>query len=267
MDSTAALAAYDQQIRQSPDPEGPGGRVERADGVIRHVGAAAHDWNGVLWSDLDPATADAAIAAQVRLFTGLGREFEWKLYSHDLPADLPVRLLAAGFAPEPAETLMVTEVDALPLDAAAPEGIELVPVTDEAGVRLMVAAHDRAFGSDGAALGRQVLDQLTAAPDTLAVVVALAGDEPVSSARIEFRPGTDFAGLWGGGTVTAWRGRGIYRALIAHRARLAAARGVRYLQVDASSESRPILRRLGFAELATTTPYVYRPGERLSPGA
>ncbi|WP_030676579.1 GNAT family N-acetyltransferase [Streptomyces sp. NRRL B-1347] len=267
MDSTEALAAYDKQIRQNLDPDGPGVRVERADGVVRRVGSAAHDWNGVLWSDLDQDTADAAIAAQVRLFGGLGREFEWKLYSHDLPADLPKRLLDAGFTAEPAETLMVTEVDALPLDAAVPEGIELVPVTDEAGVRLMVAAHDRAFGSDGAALGRQVLDQLTTAPDTLAVVVAMAGDEPVSSARIEFRPGTDFAGLWGGGTVAEWRGRGVYRSLIAHRARIAAARGVRYLQVDASSESRPILRRLGFTELATTTPYVYGPGARFSPGA
>jgi hypothetical protein len=28
--------------------------------------------------------------------------------------------------------------------------------------------------------------------------------------------------------------------------------------VDASPESRPILRRLGFAELATTTPFVRR---------
>lgn len=54
-------------------------------------------------------------------------------------------------------------------------------------------------------------------------------------------------------------GRGIYRALVAHRARIAAERGYRYLQVDASSESRPILHRLGFVPLSTTTPYTYRP--------
>ncbi|GHE42715.1 N-acetyltransferase [Streptomyces longispororuber] len=260
MDHVATLQAYDEQIRRNLDPDGPGVRVERVDGVVRRVGGSAHDWNAVLWSDLDAATADAAVAEQVRFFTALGREFEWKLYSYDRPADLSERLLAAGFTPEPPETVMVAEVDALPLDTAPPEGIELVPVTDAAGVRLMVAAHDRAFGTDGSALGRQVLDQLTTAPDTLAVVVALAGDEPVSSARIEFRPGTDFAGLWGGGTAAEWRGRGVYRSLVAHRARLAAARGVRRLQVDASDQSRPILRRLGFAELATTTPYVYRPG-------
>jgi hypothetical protein len=49
----------------------------------------------------------------------------------------------------------------------------------------------------------------------------------------------------------------VFRALVAHRARLVAERGYTYLQVDASSESRPILRRLGFTELTTTTPYIH----------
>jgi len=74
-----------------------------------------------------------------------------------------------------------------------------------------------------------------------------------------FRPGTDFAGLWGGSTLPAWRGRGIYRAMVAARAQRAAARGVRYLQVDASDDSAPILRRLGFRAVTTTTPYVWAP--------
>ena len=72
-------------------------------------------------------------------------------------------------------------------------------------------------------------------------------------------PGTDFAGLWGGATLREWRSRGIYRALVARRAQLAATRHVPYLQVDASSDSAPILRRLGFQALTTTTPYVWTP--------
>lgn len=88
-------------------------------------------------------------------------------------------------------------------------------------------------------------------------MLALAGDVPVSAARMETHPGTDFASLWGGGTVAEWRGRGIYRSLVAFRTRIAAERGYRYLQVDASSMSRPILERLGFAALSTTTPYVH----------
>ena len=78
---------------------------------------------------------------------------------------------------------------------------------------------------------------------------------------MEFRSGTDFAGLWGGATLPAWRGRGVFRSLVAHRAALASTRGFRYLQVDASADSRPILRRLGFVELGTTTPFTH-PGRR-----
>ena len=41
-----------------------------------------------------------------------------------------------------------------------------------------------------------------------------------------------------------WRGRGVYRALVAFRTRIAAEHGYRSLQTDASDQSRPILRRL-----------------------
>ena len=46
---------------------------------------------------------------------------------------------------------------------------------------------------------------------------------------------------------------------MAARARLAVERGYRYLQVDASDNSRPILERLGFVALTETVPYVFTP--------
>ncbi|MFG2650510.1 GNAT family N-acetyltransferase [Streptomyces sp. NPDC048436] len=262
MDHAAVLAAYDRQLRRDVRADSPDARVERAGDVVRQVGAE-HDWNGVHWARLDPATADAAIAEQVRYFTAAGREFEWKLHSHDRPADLADRLLAAGFSSEPPETVMVREAGELLAEPELPEGVRLLPVTDAAGVRLMADAHEIAFGEDGSGLSerlaKRVLTQLTETPDLIVAVVAMAGDVPVSAARMEFSPGTDFAGLWGGGTAPRWRGKGIYRALVAYRARIAAERGCRYLQVDASDDSRPILARLGFVPLSVTTPYVYRP--------
>jgi GNAT superfamily N-acetyltransferase len=258
MDHAMVLALHDRDLREGARPDGPGARVERTGGVVRQV-ADAHGWNGVLWSDLDETDADAAIAEQIAYFTGLGRDFEWKLYGHDLPTDLGQRLTAAGFTSEPQETLMVGEITALTLDAELPDGIRLLPATDRAGVDLVADVHEKAFGTDSSRLRAQLLAQLATDPDTVVAVVALAGDEPVSAARMELVPGSRFAGLWGGGTVEGWRGRGIYRALVAHRARIAADRGYRYLQVDASDQSRPILERLGLAPLTTTTPYLYEP--------
>ncbi|MDH6220859.1 GNAT family N-acetyltransferase [Streptomyces pseudovenezuelae] len=258
MDHVGVLALFDRNMREGAQPDGPDARVERVGRVVRQV-ASARGWNGVVWSDLDETTADEAIAEQVAYFSGLGHEFEWKLYGHDLPEDLGQRLAAAGFTAEPEETLMIAEVNSLDLDAEPPEGIRLLPVTDAAGVELVGDVHEKAFGTDGTRMRHQLLARLTSEPDTVVAVVALAGDEPVSAARMEFVPGTRFAGLWGGGTVEAWRGRGVYRALVAHRARSAVERGYRYLQVDASPQSRPILERLGFEPLTTTTPYVYTP--------
>ncbi|ANS62771.1 acetyltransferase [Streptomyces lincolnensis] len=258
MDHAAILALYDRDMREGAQPDGPDARVERTGGVVRQV-SSDQGWNGVVWSDLDAAGADAAIAEQIAYFTALGREFEWKVYGHDLPVDLGKRLRAAGFTPLPEETLMIGEVADLTLDADPPEGIRLLPVTDRAGVDLVADVHEKAFGTDSSRLRHQLLARLTDDPDSVVAVVALAGDIPVSAARMEMVPGTRFAGLWGGGTLEEWRGRGIYRALVAHRARAAVDRGYRYLQVDALSTSRPVLERLGFQALTTTTPYVYVP--------
>lgn len=258
MDHDEVRAMFDRQMRERAGADTPGALLERSGAVVRQTGGPL-GWNGVVWSALTPDTADGALSGQVRHFTALGLEFEWKLYSHDGPADLAERLLAAGFVPEPSETLMVAEVADLPMRPEPPEGIELRDVTDPAGAERVAEVHASAFGADRSQVGPRLAAQLAEAPDTVVAVVALDGERLVCAARMELTPGTDFAGLWGGGTVAEWRGRGIYRATVAHRARAAAARGYRYLYVDATQDSRPILRRLGFEELGTTTPYVYRP--------
>ncbi|MEU6313404.1 GNAT family N-acetyltransferase [Streptomyces sp. NPDC047014] len=257
-DLTAVRTRYDAEVREAAQPDGAGARVERVGRVVRQS-SPGPGWNGVLWSDLDEESADAEIAAQLAFFSGTGcPEFEWKLYGHDRPADLGARLRAAGLVPEPPETLMVgrtADLALLPLDP--PAGVTLRVVTDEAGVDLMTEVHTGAFGRERPRLRQALLDRLRDEPETIAAVVAMAGGTPVSAARMEMRPGTAFAGLWGGGTVPGWRGRGIYRLLVAHRARIAADLGIPYLQVDASEDSRPILERLGFAVLGTTVPYVW----------
>ncbi|MFI9103356.1 GNAT family N-acetyltransferase [Streptomyces fildesensis] len=259
MDHEAVLALFDRQMRRDARADDPATRIERTGDVVRQVGAGNEDWNAVVWSDLDGATADEAIAAQVRHFAALGREFEWKLYGHDRPGDLAGRLLAAGFSPESEETVMVAPIDDLSTVVELPEGVRLRPVTGPSGVDLAADVHEQAFGTSADRLRHRLHSQLAGQPETFSMVLAMAGDLPVSAARMELHPGTDFAGLWGGGTVAAWRGRGIYRALVAHRAAIAAELGYRYLQVDASDQSRPILRNLGFTALTTTTPYVYQP--------
>jgi GNAT superfamily N-acetyltransferase len=133
--------------------------------------------------------------------------------------------------------------------------VELVPVTGAATAAAVVHVHNEVFGGDHAAAGAAILAALELQPHPVEAVVAVAAGRAVSAGRVEFPEDSDFASLWGGGTVPDWRGRGIFRSLVAYRARLAQERGYRYMQVDASDESRPILQRLGFAKLAETTPF------------
>jgi GNAT superfamily N-acetyltransferase len=259
MDRQAVLAAFDEQIRRRPEPDAPDGHVEHDGSVIRSMSVGG-GWTGVTWCDLDQGSADAVIAAQISRFAELSRPWEWKHYSYDQPSDLPDRLLAAGLTPQPAEALLVAEIADLTLDVPPPPGVELLAAVDKHGVEALVLVHDEVFGGDYSALGRTLLAGLARQPSTATAVVAVAGQTPIAAGRVEFHPGTDFASLWGGGTLPAWRGQGVFRSLVAHRAALAAARGFRYLQVDASPDSRPILQRLGFVELATTIPFTHPGG-------
>jgi GNAT superfamily N-acetyltransferase len=261
VDIEAVRAAYNAQVRQNSEAPEPGAVVEADAGVLRYVAPGAQT-SCIVWSQLTPESADAVIAAQRDYFAARGTPLEWKYYDYDQPADLPARLVAAGFAPDETEMLLVADTADIQAEVVLPDGVRLIPVTDAAGVESMMRVHDAAFGEPSPELGERMLAQLGHAPELVHMVVAMAGDDPVSAARIEFVEGTDFAGLWGGGTVPAWRGRGIFRALVAYRAGLAAARGYRYLQVDALPSSRPILERLGFRRVASTTPYLWAPEQR-----
>lgn len=207
MDAAAVLAAFDAQVRRRRAADEPGTVIERDEHVVRAVGSG---WAGVMWSDLDETTADAAVAAEIDRFAG--QEWEWKHYSYDHPADLPRRLVAAGLVAQEPETLLVAEIAELDLDVRLPEGVRLEAV-DEAGIAALVQVHDQVFGGDHARIGRALAARMAAGPGAVHAVVAMAGDVPVSSGRLELTLGTDFASLWGGGTLAAWRGRGIFRAL------------------------------------------------------
>jgi hypothetical protein len=240
------LEQYDRLVRQHPEGDG----VERADRIIRIL---ADTWRMVAWSDLDEASADPIIAREIDRFSGLG-EWEWKLYSYDRPPDLADRLLAAGFVPEPQETLLIAAIADLPVEATPPDGVSLEVIDDERGVADLVSVHNEAFG-ETPSFAHWLLGELRAGRTQ--AVVAMAGDRPISAGRVDYYGDSGFAGLYGGGTVPDWRHRGVFRAVVARRTALAAARGCRYIQVDAADTSRPILERLGFTAVATTTPYIH----------
>jgi ribosomal protein S18 acetylase RimI-like enzyme len=255
-----------------PPPE-PGVRYERAGPVIRAVGT----WNAVLVADLTPETANAAIAAQLAFFRSTPRgptapgaadggpydpSIEWKVYGHDVPSDLGSRLAAAGFVAGEGEALMVFDLRkewrADRRAAAPPLPVEIRRVTNVAGVTDAVSTARAAFGRAARWQTARTAEYLLRLGDSsFALYVAYVEGRPVASARAEFPVGRSFAGLWGGGTSSEYRGHGIYRALVRARAEEARRRGYRYLRVDARETSRPILERLGFIPLASIVEWTF----------
>jgi hypothetical protein len=262
LDARTLRDAYDAQIRpEIPDPLPAGVTVERDGPLVRVLGL---DHRGFLtYRTLDGlagAELDALIARQVEFFRRRGEAVEWKLNSHDQPADLPDRLRAAGFVAEAQETVVVGPVAAL---AAAvpvlPEGVRLREVSAREDLARIAAMEEAVWHDDRSHLVTGLAREIEADPQSITVVVAEADDTVVSAGWVRYQANTGFATLWGGSTLPQWRRRGIYRALVAYRARLAEQRGRTLLQVDCSPESRPILQRLGLVPVTTTTPYVYTP--------
>lgn len=261
LDPAALLATYDAQLRDSQPERLPAGWRVEPDGPVTRTYMGRSGFVGYRSvAGLAPAELDALIARQRDIFAGLGQEVEWKWHSHDLPADLPDRLRAAGFVPQERETVVVGLAEPLThRSPALPEGVRLREVTGRVDLDRIGAMESAVWSEDRSWLGEALAAEVAADPDGITIVVAQAGETVVSAGWIRYVPGTDFAGLWGGSTLEAWRRKGIYRALVAHRARLAVARGYRYLQVDASDNSRPILERLGFVPLTETVPFVFTP--------
>ncbi|MEO7628629.1 MAG: GNAT family N-acetyltransferase [Nocardioides sp.] len=222
------LEACDAQLRREAEVlsatdvsfDGPlvRGRFERG-GFVSY-----RDLDGIAGDALDELIARTI--AHFRDDTDVD-EFEWKTRGHDAPADLAERLVAAGLRAEPEETVMIGDATALAVPVEIPAEVTLR--------RLVLATHPH-------------VEEWVAEVD--GVVVA--------TGRLEVVAGTEFAGLWGGATLEPWRGRGIYRAMVAARAFSAIDRGVRYLQSDCTEMSRPILERSGMSRVTTTTPYVWQ---------
>ncbi|MEH0933603.1 GNAT family N-acetyltransferase [Micromonospora psammae] len=262
LDASRLRDAYDTQLRpEIPDPVPAGVTIERDGPLVRILGL---DQGGFLtYRTLDGlagAELDALIARQVEFFRQRGQSVEWKLNAHDEPADLADRLRAAGFVPEDRETVLVGPV--APLAGAVPvppEGVRLREVTSRADLERIAAMEEQVWRADRSHLVHGLEREIAADPQSITVVVAEADGTVVSAGWIRYAANTGFASLWGGSTLEQWRRRGIYRALVGYRARLADQRGKTLLQVDASEDSRPILERLGFVPVTTTTPYVYTP--------
>ena len=260
MDSQGLLRAYDEQLRT--DAETASAIAVRALGPLL-IAEFEGGVGFVTYRDLSGLDADQIrriVSAARRVFeANLSiTSVEWKTRGHDEALELHEALIAEGFAPQGTESIMLGEAASLVTDETLPEGVTLRRVRNQRDVRAMCAMQNRAFGDQFPDHHADSILRRLARDDDMELWIAEAEGEIVSAGRLEPVRGTDFAGIWGGATLAAWRGKGIYRALTSARARYALALGKSLLHSDSTEFSRPILERSGLIKASTTTPYVWQ---------
>lgn len=255
------LDAYDAQLRTGPE-------TAHASEVSvigpLHLAVFGGNRGFITYADLGGADADGirSLVDDASAHFRSRREVtsvEWKTRAHDVAPGLHDALVSHGFVPEEPESIMIGEAALLAQNVDVPEGVEIRRASSDGDVLAAGEMQGRVFNDSEWRSRAEALIERLRRDDTAELWIAVADGAVVSAGRLEPVAATEFAGLWGGATEPDWRGRGIYRALTAERARSAMARGLRYLQSDSTEFSRPILERSGLVKVSTTTPYVWTP--------
>ena len=252
MNKSQIIALYDQDQRKNV--EYPDMRREVTPNVVRHIDTSDTREGTVIYSQLNEANAEDTISEQVSYFESIGQGFEWKLYDYDQPSDLKERLASCGFIIEEAEAIMVLDLEDAPEILWHPVLQNAQRILDSEKIPDVLTVEQQVWEEDFSWLGEYLGGTLSKYPEQMSVYVAYIDGQPASAAWTYFPKHSQFASLWGGSTVGSFRKQGLYTALLAVRAQEAKARQVRYLTVDASPMSRPILEKFGFEMMAYSYP-------------
>ena len=248
MDIEQVLNAYRHEAREVAWANE---HVECLSGVTRRASSDGK-LNWVTAFGLDSQSADAAIQTEINHFKQAERDFEWKVFSFDQPNDLLQRLRSAGFTVDDKEAIVIYDLENGLVPFEGPFLCQVKRVSNSELLADFRAVAARVFNKDYSLTTNQLADALAAGRRGHDGYVGYLDGEPVSVGRLYTDPNSQFAGLYGGGTLPEHRSKGCYRALTAARAKDAAEWGARYLQVDALPTSLPILLRLGFVQIAET---------------
>lgn len=247
MDKRALLDLFDQEQRiriQYPDmrkemlPDAGEPRIVR-------FTRPAPGMSFVLYSNLSEPDTDAAIEDQIAYFAAHELPFSWAVFDHDTPAGLGNRLVAHGFEADEREAVMVLDLETTPASLLQPVAADVRPITQTDELDDVIRVEEQVWGGDFGWISERMGGHLEV-PGYLNIYVAYIGDEPACVGWIYFPSESQFANLRGGSTVPAYRQRGLYTALLAVRVQEARRRGRRYLVIDTSPMSRPIVTRQGF---------------------
>jgi GNAT superfamily N-acetyltransferase len=210
--------------------------------------------NNVSWIRCRPDEADEVIREARATIAPRRLPVMWTLDPGTEPRDFAGYLATHGVQPDPHGSefaVMVLPIDAT-VEAPAIAGLEIRDALVDLSTFRSAAAvaaeafNDSSHGDDPAQIAMEERRRLNfRAAGNRHLLLAVVDGEPAGSAGLSlFPPGG--ATISGGSVRPKFRGRGIYRALVAARLELACRAGVSGLAVWGGHMSGPILTGLGF---------------------
>ena len=253
MAAVSQLAEFARSFRQRPAPgveiiDTPRALIQ----VIPDFPIAGP--NNVSFVRCGAEEVDALVRDVRATFAARGLPFKWILDPDAQPADLAERLARHGIAPDahdPEAAVMVLPASA-EVDSPDVEGLEIRDgLADYGSFAAAVRAADEAFGEEShgevsaADAARRRRYENFVATRGRRLVLATVNGEPAGSASLTLYP-PGGAIMNGGAVRPKFRGRGVYRAMVAARMRMISESGAAGAVVWGGEMSRPVLEKLGF---------------------
>jgi GNAT superfamily N-acetyltransferase len=228
-------------------------QVERSDLMAwcRRGWPASH--SRVAYARWDESSVERGIDEALAFFGD--QPFNWHVGPSSSPTDLGERLARRGLELVAAPRMMTV---ALPLsgDWRPREPVTIVEVHDErtARISLQLAHHN---DEELEQMLPDRLSYLATAGRRGGFLIAFIGDDAVGNAGYRYSADGACVYLTGAETVPEYRGRGVYKALVASRSAAARTRGCRIASILANTEtSAPILSRRGFMDHGSLPRYM-----------
>lgn len=210
--------------------------------------------NSVSWVRCRADEVDDVIREARATIRQRGLPVMWILDPETLPVDFAERLIAHGARPDlhGAESKVMVLPSEAVVDAPQVAGLRIIDaLVDAEAFQQADRANTEAFGADSLGddanrvAARERRRRNLVAAGNRHILLASVDGEPAGSGSLGLYP-PDGAKMNGGAVRPKFRGRGVYRALVAARVEIARRAGVPGLAVWGGDMSRPILERMGF---------------------
>lgn len=232
-----------------------GYHIDEWDGLLRCYGGSEKPFdNWVIDLNVENLSSfQEKIKKEVQFFSDLKRNFEWKFFNLFHPDWVLNDLKNFGFEKGEEESLFLFDLKAENVFSHLKSNVVVRQIQTPDEFYEVGHLLNEVWNDDFSQLVDNLQQESSKSPEHVKIFGAFIEGHLASVGWIRMYGGLGY--LFGGSTRPKYRKQGAFSALIEKRAEVAIKNSCRYLIVDASDESAPILNKLGFEKIGITIPF------------